>query len=122
MSEKLKVLIVDDSTMIIKTIQKYLSKYDLGPVVTANNGQEALEVFKTQLPDIVTLDITMPKMDGLTVLEKMIELDSNVNIILITALNDPITKINAIKMGAKAYLDKPFTEQKFDDVMKEFLL
>jgi len=121
MSEKLKVLIVDDSNMIVKTIQKHLLKYDMNIVGSANDGKTALEVFKKTKPDVVTLDITMPKMDGLTVLEKMLDINNKVNIIIISALNDKITKINAIKMGAIAFLDKPFTEERIDEVINEIL-
>ena len=121
MSEKLKVLIVDDSNMIVKTIQKHLSKYDIDIVGSANDGKTALEVFKKTSPEIVTLDITMPEMDGLTVLEKMLEINNEAKIIIITALNDKITKINAIKMGAKAFLDKPFTEERLSEVMEDIL-
>jgi len=80
-----------------------------------------LEVFKETSPEIVTLDITMPEMDGLTVLEKMLEINNEAKIIIITALNDKITKINAIKMGAKAFLDKPFTEERLSEVMEDIL-
>ena len=121
MSDKLKVLIVDDSNMIVKSIQKHLSKYNLDIVGSANDGKTALDLFGKINPDIVTLDITMPEMDGLTVLENMLKINDQVKIIVISALNDKITKINAIKMGAKAFLDKPFTEERLNEVMEEIL-
>ena len=121
MSKKLKVLIVDDSKMIVKTIQKYLAKYNFDMVGSANDGKTAIEVFEKTSPDIVTLDITMPEMDGLTVLQKLLDINKDVKIIIITALNDKITKINAIKMGAVAFLDKPFTEDKLNEVIEDII-
>ena len=104
MSGKLKILIVDDSIMIVQAIQKYLETYNLEVVGTARDGKSAIEVFKKTLPDIVTLDITMPEMDGLTVLEEMLKIKDSVKIIMITALNDRFTGITAIKKGAKAFI------------------
>ena len=72
MTEKLKLLIVDDSFIIRQAIKKYLKKYNLEVVGTAENGKIALELFEKTNPDIVTLDTTMPEIDGLTVLEEMI--------------------------------------------------
>jgi two-component system chemotaxis response regulator CheY len=121
MKEKLKAMIVDDSLMIVKTIQKYLSKYNVDIIGTASDGKTAIEVFNKTTPEIVTLDITMPEIDGLTVMQEMLSIDDTVKIIIISALNDKITKINAIKMGAVAFLEKPFTADKFDEVLERIL-
>jgi two-component system chemotaxis response regulator CheY len=121
MSEKLKIMIVDDSIMMVQTIQKYLEKYNFEVVGTARDGKSAIEVFKKTSPDIVTMDITMPEIDGLTVMEEMLKIRSSVKIIIITALNDRITGITAIKKGAKDFLGKPFTEDKFKEVFERIL-
>ncbi len=104
-----KILIVDDSSIIRKVIEKNLSEYEIEIVGGAGDGLTALEMFNKYKPDIVTLDITMPEMDGLTVLEKMLNIKPDTKIIVITALTDKSTGIRAIKMGAKSFVGKPFT-------------
>ena len=121
MTEKLKLLIVDDSFIIRQAIKKYLKKYNLEVVGTAENGKIALELFEKTNPDIVTLDITMPEIDGLTVLEEMIKINKDVKVMVVTALTDKATGLKAIKLGAKSYLPKPFTEEKLQESFDRIL-
>jgi len=116
--EKIKILIVDDSSIIRKIIQKSLTGNQFDLVGIAGNGASALELFKDKQPHIVTLDITMPEMNGLTVLEEMIKIDPKVKVIVISALSDKATGIHAIKKGAKSFIPKPFTTE---DVQKTIL-
>ena len=112
MKEKLKLLIVDDSLTIRQAIEKNLSEFSLEVVGTAGNGRTALELFKNTEPDVVTLDITMPEMDGISVLEEMMKIKHDVRVIVITALKDKATGLRAIQLGAKSYMVKPFTAEK----------
>jgi two-component system chemotaxis response regulator CheY len=112
MKEKNKLLIVDDSAIIRQAIQKHLNDFDIEVVGTAEDGKIALEVFRETKPNIVTLDITMPEVDGLTVLEEMLKIDKNVKVMVVTALSDKSTGLKAIKLGAKSFLPKPFTPDK----------
>lgn len=121
MTQKLKLLIVDDSFIIRQAIKKYLKKYNLEVVGTAENGKVALELFEKTNPDIVTLDITMPEIDGLTVLEEMIKINNSVKVMVVTALTDKATGLKAIKLGAKSYLPKPFTEEKLQESFDRIL-
>jgi len=121
MSETKKVLIVDDSAIIRQTIKKYISEADVEIVGSAENGKVALELFKKTNPDIVTLDITMPEMDGLTLLEKMMEINKDVKVMIVTALADKFTGLKAIKLGAKSYLTKPFTEPILKNTLNQLL-
>ena len=121
MAQKQKLLIVDDSFIIRQAIKKYLKKYNLEVVGTAENGKVALELFEKTNPDIVTLDITMPEIDGLTVLEEMIKINSSVKVMVVTALTDKATGLKAIKLGAKSYLPKPFTEAKLQESFDRIL-
>jgi len=121
MTDKLKLLIVDDSFIIRQAIKKYLKKYNLEVVGTAENGKIALELFEKTSPDIVTLDITMPEIDGLTVLEEMIKINKDVKVMVVTALTDKATGLKAIKLGAKSYLPKPFTEEKLQESFDRIL-
>jgi two-component system chemotaxis response regulator CheY len=112
MSKKVKLLIVDDSAIIRQAIQKHLNDFDIEVVGTAEDGKIALEIFQEAKPDVVTLDITMPEVDGLTVLEEMLKIDDNVKVMVVTALSDKSTGLKAIKLGAKSFLPKPFTPEK----------
>ena len=115
MQEKIKVLIVDDSLIIREAIHKYLKNFDIEVVGTAEDGKVALEIFKNSEPDVVTLDITMPEVDGLTVLAEMLKIKSDVKVMVVTALSDKATGLKAIKLGAKSFLPKPFTPEKLQE-------
>jgi two-component system chemotaxis response regulator CheY len=117
MSEKIKIMVVDDSTVIVKMIQGFLKTFDIEVVGTAGDGKTAIEVFKKTSPDIVTLDITMPEMDGLTVLEKILEIKPTTKVIIITALSDNATALKSLRIGAKDYMPKPITEKYFKEVL-----
>jgi two-component system chemotaxis response regulator CheY len=112
MSDKVKLMIVDDSAIIRQAIHKHLKDFNIDVVGTAEDGKIALEVFKNSKPDVVTLDITMPEIDGLTVLEEMLKINNNVKVMVVTALSDKSTGLKAIKLGAKSFLPKPFTPEK----------
>lgn len=106
----MKLLIVDDSNIIRKAIQKYVAEFNLEIVGEAPDGRAALELYKEKRPDIVTMDITMPEMDGLETLVEMQKVDPAPRIIIITALKDRDTALEALQKGAAGFLGKPFTE------------
>jgi two-component system chemotaxis response regulator CheY len=107
----MKLLIVDDSNIMRKAIEKYLHEFGLECIGTAGDGETALEMFREHLPDVVTLDITMPKMDGLSCLDEIMRIKHDTKVIIISALKDPATGILAIKKGASGFLPKPFTAE-----------
>lgn len=120
MKEKMRVLIVDDSLIIRKAIQQHLSdNYNVEVVGMAENGIVALEMFDKTKPDYVTLDINMPELDGLSVLEQMLQRDPTVNVIIVTALSDKDTALQAIEMGAKGYVIKPLTFEKLQAAVNQ---
>jgi two-component system chemotaxis response regulator CheY len=121
MSDKMKILIVDDSTIICQAIESHLSDYPVDIVGSAENGKRALEMFNEFRPDIVTLDITMPELDGLSVLESIIELDPDVKVMIVTALSDKDTALKAIELGAKSYVTKPFTPDKLKEAFEKLI-
>ena len=121
MKETKKVMIVDDSSIIRQTIKKYISDEDVEIVGAAENGKVALELFKKTSPDIVTLDITMPEMDGLTLLENIMKINKNVKVMIVTALADKTTGLKAMKLGAKSYITKPFTETLLKDTLNRLV-
>jgi two-component system chemotaxis response regulator CheY len=121
MQDKIKVLIVDDSLIIREAIHKHLKQFNIEVVGTAENGKIALELFKETDPDVVTLDITMPELDGLTVLEEMLKIKSDAKVMVVTALSDKATGLKAIKLGAKSFLPKPFTPDKIRESFQRLI-
>jgi two-component system, chemotaxis family, chemotaxis protein CheY len=117
----MKLLIVDDSVIIRKAIEKYTTKYDLEVVGLASNGKLAIEMFAQTLPDIVTLDITMPEMDGLSALIEMLKIKPEAQIIVISAQSDKSTVLDALEKGAVDFIPKPFNEEKLSQVLSQIL-
>ena len=122
MEDKYKtLLIVDDSLVVRKSIVRFLEEYDLKVIGTASNGTVALQMFKKYHPDFVTLDISMPGLDGFYVLNEMVKIYQDSQIIVITALADKATGLRAIKSGAKSVLTKPFGPTKLKEAFERLL-
>lgn len=103
-----KILICDD-TMFMRTILKELlvdNGYEV--VGEAENGKIAVEKFNQLKPDLTLMDITMPEMDGITALNKIMEKDSNAKVIICSAMGQEEMVISAIRGGAKDFIVKPF--------------
>lgn len=107
---KKKVLAVDDSPDILDVIKDMLSQYPY-EVYTADNGAQALDKYTRFKPDVVTLDITMPVMNGYETLSKLLELNGNAKIIMLTALENQELLARCLSRGASGYLVKPFSEE-----------
>lgn len=105
------VLLVDDSKMSRNMLKAILEEEGYFVVGEASNGEEALEVFRQCHPDLVTLDITMPKMDGIEVLKHLQEMEPLVKVIMITAAGQQAKLIEALKCGAKRFITKPFEKE-----------
>jgi two-component system, chemotaxis family, chemotaxis protein CheY len=121
MEKKFKVLIVDDSLVIQQAIEKNLAGFPVEVVASARDGASALELFEKLSPEIVTLDITMPELDGISVLERMMAISKDVKVMVITALKDKATGLKAIQLGAKSYIVKPFTPEKLQASFQRML-
>ena len=105
-----KILIVDDSTYLRVMIKKILRKIGHTVVAEANNGEEAIEAFRLHKPDLVTMDVVMPKLNGLLAIKQIKQLDPSAQIIIVTALgHEPMIR-QAIKLGAKDFVIKPFKQ------------
>jgi two-component system chemotaxis response regulator CheY len=108
----LKLMIVDDSNIIRRKIERTQKKYRQFTVVaSAGNGAEAVNLFKETQPDVVTMDLTMPQMDGIECIKQLIAINPNILILVISALSDKATGIEALELGARGFLCKPFTEE-----------
>lgn len=117
----MKLLIVDDSNIIrarIARIALHPRLPGLTIVGLAKNGLEALDLSRRAPPDVVTMDLTMPEMDGIACIEALIAFKPKLNILVVSALGDKTTAISALKKGARGFLHKPFT----DDQLVEALL
>jgi two-component system, chemotaxis family, chemotaxis protein CheY len=116
-----KLLIVDDSNIMRRRIERSQRFDELQVVGTAANGLEALELFRATQPDIVTMDITMPQMDGIECIEKLVALRPAVRILVISALADKATAVEAMEKGANGFLNKPFTDRQLNEAIAELM-
>ena len=117
----LKLMIVDDSNIIRSKITRTLSQHNMEVIATASNGEEAISLFAKTTPDVVTMDLTMPRMDGLECIRALRKLNSRVHILVVSALADKATAIQALKEGAQGFLCKPFSESDLTEAMDELL-
>lgn len=106
--EDVRFLIVDDAIFMRTVLKKMLTESDFKVVGEAGNGLQAIEMAQLLQPDIVTLDITMPEMDGIQAIEKILEVSPNSKIIMCSAMGQHSKVVEAIKKGAKDFIVKPF--------------
>lgn len=109
-----RVLVVDDSMFVAKQIGQILTSEGYEVVGTAGDGFDGVEKYKEMCPnvDLVTMDITMPKMDGITALEQIIAFDKNAKVVMISALGKEELVKKALLLGAKNYIVKPLDRKK----------
>ena len=111
-----KILVVDDDRNILTTLDLCLEDLDL-KVITAATGQEALERFAAEAPEVVLLDLKLPDLDGMEVLRRMTTSQPRVYVVIITAHATIATAVRAVKLGAFDYLPKPFTPAQIEHVL-----
>ncbi len=118
----MKLLIVDDSNMIRVRIASLIRDVRLNKnieiVGLARDGASALHLATQHQPELMTLDLTMPEMDGIACLEKIMQMNPNISVLVISALDDKPTAIKALKLGARGFIRKPFTDEQ---LIKAFL-
>ncbi len=117
----LKLMIVDDSNIMRRRIERSQQFEELEVVGTASNGVEALELFKKTDPDLVTMDLTMPQMDGIECISRLVEMKPAVRILVISALSDKATAVEAMERGANGFLNKPFTDRQLNEAIAELI-
>ena len=106
------VLIVDDAIFMRTVLKKMLQEEGYEIIGEANNGKEAIQKAKELQPDIVTLDITMPEMDGVTALPEIIKASPKSKVLMCSAMGQQPMVIEAIKAGAKDFIVKPFQKSR----------
>ena len=117
----MRLLIVDDSNMIRSRISRVVQNGGLPNVSLvglARNGAEALRIARSTLPDVVTMDLTMPEMDGIECIQELLRMLPRTSILVVSALSDKATAIQALRLGARGFVAKPFS----DDELKLALL
>lgn len=106
-----RVMIVDDAMFMRKTIKKMLEKNGFEVVAEAKSGKEAIDIYKKIRPEIVTMDITMPEIDGIEALKLIREYDENAKVIMVSAIGQEFLVKESIVSGACGFVVKPFTEE-----------
>ena len=105
------LLIVDDSSTVRRSIERHIFSDRVTEIYQAANGREAMELFERYRPEFVTMDLTMPEMDGLTCISRMMALKPDTRLMVISALGDAETAIEAVERGANEYVVKPFSPE-----------
>lgn len=122
MSSQVRLLIVDDSMIMRNRIARAVADERLAHVTVvglARDGEEALRIGEEKRPDLVTMDLTMPKLDGAECISALITILPNVKILVVSALSDKITAIKAIKRGAHGFLHKPFDDEAIVNALRQ---
>ncbi len=116
-----RVLIVDDAPIIRLMIKDILQYNGYEVCGEGSNGREAVEKFKELKPDLVTMDIIMPEMDGIEALQAILGLDPGAKVVMVTAIDQRESLIKAIRIGATDYIVKPFENERVISAVKKAL-
>jgi two-component system chemotaxis response regulator CheY len=116
-----KLMIVDDSNLMRRRIERSQQFEELQLVGTAGDGVEALDLFRRTDPDVVTMDITMPHMDGIECIARLVAMKPAIRILVVSALADKATAVEAMERGANGFLNKPFTDRQLNEAIAELL-
>ncbi|WP_274361472.1 response regulator [Paenibacillus thermotolerans] len=116
-----KILVVDDAAFMRMMIKDILTKNGYEVVAEAADGAQAIEKFKEFRPDLITMDITMPEMDGITALKEIKKVDPSAKVIMCSAMGQQAMVIDAIQAGAKDFIVKPFQADRVIEAIKKTL-
>lgn len=121
---RLRLMIVDDSNVIRSRIARVAGADRLNAHIVglARNGVEAVRLCAEHQPDLVTLDLTMPEMDGIDCVVELVRQKPDIRVLVVSALSDKATALEAIKRGANGFLFKPFTDEQLVAALKELSL
>lgn len=116
-----RVLIVDDAAFMRMMLKDILTKNGFEIVGEAPNGAEAVEIYADTKPDLVTMDITMPEMDGIAALKEILTDDPEARVIMVSAMGQQAMVIDAIQAGAKDFVVKPFDQHRVLEAIQKAL-
>ncbi|WP_391209486.1 response regulator [Psychrobacillus sp. L4] len=112
------VLVVDDAVFMRATIKRMLENHQFEIIGEAANGKEAVEKYRELLPDVVTMDITMPVMTGIEAVKKILREFPEAKIVMVTALGQQKLIVEAIESGAKDFITKPFNPDQIVQILQ----
>ncbi len=116
-----KVLIVDDAAFMRMMLKDILTKNDFEVVAEAENGKAGVEAYQKYKPDIITMDITMPEMNGIEAVKAIKALDPGVKIVMVSAMGQQPMVIEAIQAGANDFIVKPFQPERVVEAITKVL-
>lgn len=116
-----RILITDDALFMRVTLKNILTKNGYEIAGEAANGRESVELYKTTRPDLVTMDITMPEMDGISAVREIRSFDPNAKIIMCTAMGQKNMVMEAVTAGARDFIVKPFQPEKVLEAVNKLL-
>ena len=114
-----KVLITDDAAFMRTTLRDMITKAGYKVVAEAENGLEAVRLYEKHRPDLVTMDYTMPEMNGLEALKKIKKIDANAKVIMCSAVAQPSVISDAIQYGAIDFIKKPFNKFQIQEALNK---
>ncbi len=114
----LKILVVDDSRLMQRIITDYLKKYNITNIDYASNGLEAVEKYKKNLYDFVTLDVVMEGMNGVDTLKEIKKIDNDAKVVMVSSMGQKCFLEEANEAGALDFVVKPFNKDDVDDIMR----
>ena len=116
-----RVLIVDDALIIRKRIKEVAQEAGWEIAGEAKNGEEAVTLFEQEKPDLVTLDIIMPIMDGVTALRRMIDVDPSARVVMVSAVDQKEKLSECIQIGAMDFVVKPFDKSRLKNFFDRYV-
>ncbi|MGQ9497960.1 MAG: response regulator [Desulfotomaculales bacterium] len=116
-----RILIVDDAAFMRMMIKNIVTKHGYEVAGEAENGAAAVTLYKETKPDLVTMDITMPEMDGVQAVRAIRQIDPGANIIMISAMGQQAMVMEAIQAGAKDFIVKPFQQDRVIQAIERVL-
>ncbi|WP_017873509.1 response regulator [Candidatus Caldatribacterium saccharofermentans] len=116
-----RIMIVDDAAFMRMMLKDILTKNGYEVVAEASNGKEAVLKYEEVKPDLVTMDITMPEMDGITAVREIKKRDPNARIIMCSAMGQQAMVVDAIQAGARDFIVKPFKPERVIEAVKKVL-
>lgn len=119
--DSLKILICDDSILIRKKLSECLTKFGCNEIIEAFDGQEAIDLYKSNNPDLVFMDMIMPKKNGLEAVTEIMEFDNSAKVVILSTVGTKSNLKKAIEAGAYDFIQKPFEEHQIKNALDNFI-